>query len=584
MTPDLSRRLGIAIGMRINTPAERAKVVTAARRAETWEDLPQDVRDLVVEIETRFPEFEPTTASGRTHPHLFTCTEPDEWHPGKCRDRSKPGWQIGLKPAPPGAIEALKKAAKKTPAKKVAAKKAATPTKPAVPTVKAAAVKGGAADVLKGDLSSLKRVGPQLGSNPGGTYEAPDGSRWYVKKQRSKEHAANEALANDLYRMAGIEVPDVVESDRGPDGDADAYTASRLVDTDASTMQAHRRGQAYIDKVRDGFAVDAWLANWDVYGEGKDNLATTKAGTPVRIDAGGSLLYRARGGLKGDNFGSVASEWDSLRNPSSAPDASLFFKGMTDEQLIASAARLRQVSTADIADAVKRRGLPDSLTDTLARRRNDILARADALEAKTKDRRIREAHLGVLNPTSPKDMQAMQDRMLKDNPWTAAQERAVKTYTDEGFEPMNARLRKRKPDFTAGMTSSQVGNAIKQLNAAMRPLPEGIQTYRSTQFRAWPVEFFHDDNEQLESFKKLVGRTLQDPGFMSTTIDPKEFSKSVWMQLDVPPGVRGAYVDSISAAPGEKELILAPGLRYRVDDVSMNEGGQIVVKAVAEVD
>jgi hypothetical protein len=53
MGPELSRRLGRALGTREVTPAERATVAKAAEAADTWEDLPEPVRKLVTAIEER---------------------------------------------------------------------------------------------------------------------------------------------------------------------------------------------------------------------------------------------------------------------------------------------------------------------------------------------------------------------------------------------------------------------------------------------------------------------------------------------------------------------------------------------------
>ena len=63
------------------------------------------------------------------------------------------------------------------------------------------------------------------------------------------------------------------------------------------------------------FAVHAWLANWDAVGIDGSNVGTT-GGKPVNLDLGGSLLYRAQGQPKGDKFDAKASEWTSLRSPS----------------------------------------------------------------------------------------------------------------------------------------------------------------------------------------------------------------------------------------------------------------------------
>lgn len=55
MSPELSRRLGSALGGHVVTLAERNQVVGAAERrgVTDWADLPPDVQALVQEIEER---------------------------------------------------------------------------------------------------------------------------------------------------------------------------------------------------------------------------------------------------------------------------------------------------------------------------------------------------------------------------------------------------------------------------------------------------------------------------------------------------------------------------------------------------
>lgn len=53
VSPDLSRRLGAALGRHVVTPAERSQVIAAAVTVEEWDQLPPPVQLLVVEIEGR---------------------------------------------------------------------------------------------------------------------------------------------------------------------------------------------------------------------------------------------------------------------------------------------------------------------------------------------------------------------------------------------------------------------------------------------------------------------------------------------------------------------------------------------------
>ena len=53
---DLSRRIGDALGAHVVTTDERSTVVAAMDQAQTWADLPPEVRALVQDIEQR-PSF-----------------------------------------------------------------------------------------------------------------------------------------------------------------------------------------------------------------------------------------------------------------------------------------------------------------------------------------------------------------------------------------------------------------------------------------------------------------------------------------------------------------------------------------------
>lgn len=53
MNADLCRRLGKAIGTHAVTPRERRIVARASENAETWDDLPEMVQQIVTIIERR---------------------------------------------------------------------------------------------------------------------------------------------------------------------------------------------------------------------------------------------------------------------------------------------------------------------------------------------------------------------------------------------------------------------------------------------------------------------------------------------------------------------------------------------------
>jgi 8-oxo-dGTP pyrophosphatase MutT (NUDIX family)/2'-5' RNA ligase len=236
---------------------------------------------------------------------------------------------------------------------------------------------GGVDDVLAGDFTKLKKITGAKGSNEGGIFEAPDGTRWYVKKQKSAAHARNERDASALYREAGIDVPRVVIGTGTPELGGGTHTATQIIPEGDAKLGAVVAGTASdsaskLAAAREGFAMDALLANWDVAGLTYDNIIFDKNGKPYRIDVGGALEYRAQGTSKGSTFGTSVGEWDSLRSPSN-PQAAKLFKGMSDSELAASVDHVEKLTPEKIREIVEDK----KLADKLIARREDLLKRAE---------------------------------------------------------------------------------------------------------------------------------------------------------------------------------------------------------------
>lgn len=240
----------------------------------------------------------------------------------------------------------------------VDAAKAATLPPPPV-TAPAGATTQTAPDGL--NPSALVQVGPQRGSNPGGLYLDQDtGITWYIKTPPSADHARNEVLAAKLYQAAGVDVPEL----RLTVLDGKPAVASRIVDDLARTDAA---GLAQTAGVREGFVVDAWLANWDVVGANFDNLLV-KGGKAVRVDTGGALLFRAQGTAKGAAFADLVTELETLLDPKKAPNSAKVFGGITAQQLEAGAARVLALSDDTIRALVAQHGPLGDLGEALAAR------------------------------------------------------------------------------------------------------------------------------------------------------------------------------------------------------------------------
>lgn len=176
----------------------------------------------------------------------------------------------------------------------------------------------------------------------------------------------------------------------------------------------------------------------------------------------------------------------------------------------------------------------------------------------------RHAHPHLLRHV---EAMAMQDRMLSGKPWTEPQQEGLEKYADGAAWQMNDLLRGKPNDLIDDRTHAWVKGAAQ----GMRPLPRAVSAFRGVGLEAFGVSSVND-------LRALQGRTVQEPGFLSTTIDPDQaFPGKVHLELDVPAGTPAAYLEGLNPA-GEFELLLGPGRRIMIGNVEVN-GDTAVVKA-----
>jgi hypothetical protein len=143
------------------------------------------------------------------------------------------------------------------------------------------------------------------------------------------------------------------------------------------------------------------------------------------------------------------------------------------------------------------------------------------------------------------------------------QTKALVNYTGGGFGGMNNYLR--SPTSTA---SPLVKEQVIHVQRSMIPLPKPVLLERGTGWDQFPVGF-----RDAEQVRKLVGKTLQEPGFMSTALAGSHgaFGDSVRLVIEAPAGTPGRFVKKWSLHPSENELLLAAGTKFRV--LSVSQGG-----------
>ena len=221
-------------------------------------------------------------------------------------------------------------------------------------------------------IDGWKQVGQQLGSNKGGTYIAPNGQKYYVKYPNDEDMTRNEMLGFMLYKAMGIHTPEVELVTRN----GKLGIASKWVE--GIQTSGHEDELAAAAGAKEGFAADAWLANWDVVGMQRDNMLLD-AGQALRADAGGSLLYRGLQGPKGGSFTDTVKELDSMRNGRNRYTSPVF-QSMTDAEVAASAQKVADLHPDEIRMLVEKHGpgsdvVKSNLADRLIARREDILRR-----------------------------------------------------------------------------------------------------------------------------------------------------------------------------------------------------------------
>lgn len=250
-----------------------------------------------------------------------------------------------------------------------------------------------------GDISGWKKVGEQSGSNEGGVYEDENGRQYYVKKARSQSHAENEALASAFYRFFGMPSSEVGLGTFETDKDSEPGTynpSSSSIGSDRiitpmipgadETLAYYAFDTNVTSQLHDGFAIDAWLANYDVMGLDFDNVVVDKNGNAYRIDPGGALMWRAQGKPK-TWFGPEVGELDSMRDTSQNYSSGSVFGAMTPEQVVESGRKLLNITPSQIDDIVDATiSSPEDremLKDILKRRRSDVLSQLGIFDATT---------------------------------------------------------------------------------------------------------------------------------------------------------------------------------------------------------
>lgn len=228
-------------------------------------------------------------------------------------------------------------------------------------------------------------------------------------------------------------------------------------------------------------------------------------------------------------------------------------QGLIDVGQVAD--RFRNYNRSSTADAVRQ---ATELSDTTGR--PSTTARVEAAKA--------DSRTGLTSADfkqrSRGQIQIEQDeqRREQERPWTKRQVAAVSAYSGGDYKFMNGVLRGTRQRVLPAGTEANIAH----IRSAMLPLREHTVVSRRTGWDQLP-EGFRD----VESAQRLVGMTLQDKGFTSTSVGRADSvmdnGAAVGLVIEAPAGTRALFVREHSAMPGEDELLLADGTEFEVISV-----------------
>ncbi len=197
--------------------------------------------------------------------------------------------------------------------------------------------------------------GTQGGSNKGYyVINKATGDLFYAKFGGSQ--GKTELLANKLYEMAGVKVPEMA-SFTTQDG---VGTLSKYVPDLTNVTNA-------TSKANDGFGMDVLLANWDVVGANYDNMLKTSDGTIIRLDAGGTFDYRAQG--KNKPYTSIPTEIITLLDPSINPKSAEIFSHMDRSDIMSSLQKVVNLKDSEMTQLLENMGLTQYKEPLLKRKK-----------------------------------------------------------------------------------------------------------------------------------------------------------------------------------------------------------------------
>lgn len=340
------------------------------------------------------------------------------------------------------------------------------------------------------DLSQLTYVRELGGSTGAKLYQDTNGNRFVVKAGASEEHVRNEQLADDLYRAMNVPVP----NGRLATQDGKLYKVTEFIEGRTLDELSGAELEAAREKLRQHFAADVLLRNWDVIGMGGDNILVDKNGQVWRIDNGGALAFRARGEPKSPS--GTLDEIGTMRDKSvSRSSEAVFGKLQYNEiiQQLQSALPTEATVLAKIDDPALARMMFERYTHA-----RKLIAEADARLKEEAERAAarRRAEEIAARARAEAERLAAQEQARK------AAEEAARAETTVGFQYLPGQKQR-------DLVNERIDKAIPRAAARYKVTPQEYEQTVDAGFKK--LVSSHDLAIQFKS--ENMDRFLADPRF-----------------------------------------------------------------------
>lgn len=422
--------------------------------------------------------------------------------------------------------------------------------------------------------TNLTYISGLSGSTGANLYKNTTDKKWVIKRSKKGEGGYEqvkiEAVANDIYQALGIPVPRhfIDEENKAL---VLEYIDGKLL-KDASPEEEKRAK----DDLKKGFIVDALLANWDVIGLNKDNIIIPNDGSPaVRIDNGGSLIFRAQGKKK--PFGKKVTEIETMIDKKISPQAAKIFGDLTNSE-IREQIRTIILPNYDLILSLT----PDEIKDTM-RARLDSLIKIEIMTKSSSS--YNNIYNTIINYSKYNSSSTYKTLTLFDK-------KVIKYYTSSGSNEINTFLYSN--DYVKINTDKNIYkliinkypikndeniydynkrllyyffvNLYNAISKGIRLLNTPIKVYRGT--KTWYLNESTDKFYYSNSFTSTTIDYSISAGFSKPKPEPEKnintlntYISKIYIFL-IHPLCNYIYLKNLSKFKHENEILLAPYYRY----------------------